>query len=323
MEKNAPVPSELTRQMAELTTKKETLEKKDPIPTELTRQMEGPGIKIRDLELKLSALTYSHDLLRISMRKDGSLDDYNEKIRAIRWTEISMIFQGAMNAFNPVFRIGDLIVEAIQLHEDVDDETAKKRAMDLFEFVGISPDRISNYPHEFSGGMKQRAMIALALALKPSFIIADEPTTALDVITQDRVLMEIKKLQEKLNMAMMIITHDVSVVAEVSDKIGVMYAGMLMEIGETSQVFKNTAHPYTAGLLNSFPSIKGERKRLETIPGFPPDLVNPPSGCPFHPRCQYAQTRCSEKRPKGMEIEPGHTAYCHFAGELWDRLRRG
>ncbi len=263
------------------------------------------------------------DLLQLSIRKDGSLDDYNEKIRAIRWTEISMIFQGAMNAFNPVFRIGDLIVEAIQLHEDVDDEAAKKRAKELFEFVGISPDRINNYPHEFSGGMKQRAMIALALALKPSFIIADEPTTALDVITQDRILMEIKKLQEKLNMAMMIITHDVSVVAEVSDKIGVMYAGMLMEIGKTAQVFKNTAHPYTAGLLNSFPSIKGEKKRLETIPGFPPDLVNPPSGCPFHPRCQYIQARCSEERPKGIEIEPGHVVYCHFAGELWDKLRRG
>src|SRR4030042_1865144 len=211
--------------------------------------------------------------------------------------------------------------EAGGLHEDVDDEVAKKRARDLFEFVGIAPDRIGNYPHEFSGGMKQRAMIALALALKPKFIIADEPTTALDVITQDRILVEIRKLQEKLNMAMMIITHDVSVVAEVSDKIGVMYAGLLMEIGITKEGFQKTAHPYTQGLLGSFPSIKGKKKRLLSIPGFPPDLVNPPPGCPFHPRCQYVQPLCSQERPKGIEIEPGHLSYCHFARELWDKLR--
>ena len=262
------------------------------------------------------------DLIKLSKRKDGSLDDYNEKIRKIRWTEISMIFQGAMNAFNPVFKVGDQIVEAITLHRDMSEEQARARAKELFEFVGIAPDRITNYPHEFSGGMKQRAMIALALALNPSFIIADEPTTALDVITQDKILFEIRRLQEQLKMAMMIITHDVSVVAEVSDKIAVMYAGLIMEIGKTPQVFKNTAHPYTQGLLGSFPSIKGERRRLISIPGFPPDLVTPPSGCPFHPRCQYARDECAERRPKGIEIEPGHISYCHFARELWDKLRR-
>lgn len=281
------------------------------------------GPDAAELKMRLAALDHAYDLLKVSIRKDGSLDDYNEKIRKIRWTEISMIFQGAMNAFNPVFKVGDQIKEAIQLHENVDDAAAEKRAKELFEFVGINPDRIDNYPHEFSGGMKQRAMIALALALSPSFIIADEPTTALDVITQDRILVEIKKLQQEWNMAMMIITHDVSVVAEVSDKIGVMYAGMMMELGGTPQVFKNTAHPYTAGLLNSFPSIKGEKRRLASIPGFPPDLVNPPPGCPFHPRCQYAQERCRHERPKGIEIEPGHTSFCHYANELWDKLRRG
>jgi len=263
------------------------------------------------------------DLLAISKKADGTLDDYNEDIRKIRWKEISMIFQGAMNAFNPVFRIGDQIMEAIQLHEDVDDDKALERAKALFNFVGIPEDRIANFPHEFSGGMKQRAMIALALALSPSFIIADEPTTALDVITQDRILVEIKKLQEKLNMAMMIITHDVSVVAEVSDKIAVMYAGKIMEIGKTAHVFKNTAHPYTAGLLGSFPSIMGPKTRLASIPGFPPDLVNPPSGCPFHPRCGYAQDICSKKVPPGVEIEPGHFSYCLLTNELWDKLKRG
>jgi peptide/nickel transport system ATP-binding protein len=288
----------------------------------LKRRLDELAEDMSGLEDKLSALTYSYDLLKISMRKDGSLDDYNEKIRKIRWTEISMIFQGAMNAFNPVFKVGDQIVEAIVLHKDVSDDEARERARELFEFVGIGPDRIDNYPHEFSGGMKQRAMIALALALNPSFIIADEPTTALDVITQDKILVEIRRLQEQLNMAMMIITHDVSVVAEVSNNIAVMYAGLMMEVGKTTQVFKNTAHPYTAGLLGSFPSIKGKKKRLISIPGFPPDLVNPPSGCPFHPRCQYARQACQEERPKGVEVEPGHISYCHYAKELWDELKR-
>ena len=262
------------------------------------------------------------DLLRVSMRRDGRLDDFNEDIRKIRWKEISMIFQGAMNAFNPVFRVGDQVIEAITLHEDVDEEEALKRTKELFKFVGIPEDRVRNYPHEFSGGMKQRAMIALALALKPSFIIADEPTTALDVITQDRVLAEIKKLQDQLRMAMMIITHDVSVVAETANKIAVMYAGRIMEIGTTTHVFKNTAHPYTAGLLGSFPSIEGPKKRLASIPGTPPDLVNPPSGCPFHTRCRYAQQICSDKVPPGIETDPGHLSYCHFAKELQPELRR-
>lgn len=263
------------------------------------------------------------DLLKVAIRPDGRLDEFNEDIRKIRWKEISMIFQGAMNAFNPVFKVGNQIVEAIRLHEDVDEETAVKRAKELFRFVGIPEDRLSNYPHEFSGGMKQRAMIALALALSPSFIIADEPTTALDVITQDRILFEIRKLQEKWRMAMMIITHDVSVVAETSDKIAVMYAGKIMEMGATVQVFKNTAHPYTSGLLGSFPSIMGPKRRLASIPGFPPDLVNPPPGCPFHPRCQFAQEECRERPPPGIEIEPGHVSYCHFTRELWNQLRRG
>jgi len=262
------------------------------------------------------------NLLSISMKKDGRLDEYNEDIRKIRWKEISMIFQGAMNAFNPVFKVGDQIIEAIRLHEDVDHDEAKERTKELFKFVGIPEDRIGNYPHEFSGGMKQRAMIALALALKPSFIIADEPTTALDVITQDRVLAEIKKLQDQLHMAMMIITHDVSVVAETANKIAVMYAGRIMEIGTTTNVFKNTAHPYTAGLLGSFPSIEGPKKRLISIPGTPPDLVNPPSGCPFHPRCRYAQQVCSDKVPAGIETDKGHLSYCHFAKELQPELRR-
>jgi len=296
---------------------------------EQTKDVPFPGQKSRLAEIadeageltdRIHALTYFYDLLGKSKLADGRLDDFNEEIRKIRWKEISMIFQGAMNAFNPVFKVGDQIIEAIQLHEDIEDDEAVKRAKELFSFVGIPEDRITNYPHEFSGGMKQRAMIALALALSPKFIIADEPTTALDVITQDRILFEIRALQEKLKMAMMIITHDVSVVAEVSNKIAVMYAGRIMEIGTTVDVFKSTAHPYTAGLLASFPSIEGERCRLVSIPGFPPDLVNPPSGCPFHPRCRYAQPDCSKIIPPGIELEPGHLSYCLYARELQPKL---
>jgi len=295
---------------------------KSPPTPEQKERMQKITAEANEATDRLRALTYYYDLLGKSKLKDGRLDEFNEEIRKIRWKEISMIFQGAMNAFDPVFRVGDQIMEAIQLHEDVSDEEALTRTKSLFSFVGIPEDRVSNYPHEFSGGMKQRAMIALALALSPRFIIADEPTTALDVITQDRILVEIRTLQEKLKMAMMIITHDVSVVAEVSDKIAVMYAGRVMEIGSTVDVFKNTGHPYTSGLLGSFPSIEGERRRLVSIPGFPPDLVNPPPGCPFHPRCHHAQPRCSKEAPNGVELGPGHISYCHFAKELQPELRR-
>ncbi|MBN1678576.1 MAG: ATP-binding cassette domain-containing protein [Candidatus Thermoplasmatota archaeon] len=312
-----------SKELGELVESKKQLEEsKSIVPASMAKRLDELRAQVRELDQRLSALTCSYDLLAKSMRKDGSMDDWNREIRKVRWQDISMIFQGAMNAFNPVFKIGDQIVAAIQLHEDIDDDAARKRVSELFEFVGIPQDRMDNYPHEFSGGMKQRAMIALALALSPAFIIADEPTTALDVITQDRILFEMKKLQEGLRMAMMIITHDVSVVAEVSDKIAVMYAGKIMEIGPTNMVFKRPAHPYTSGLLGSFPSIKGKKRRLESIPGFPPDLVNPPSGCPFHPRCQYAKDLCLEKAPDGIEIEPGHVAFCHFSKELWERMRR-
>ena len=245
---------------------------------------------------------------------------YKEKeamMAPIRWKEISMIFQSAMNAFNPVHKIGDQIVEAILAHEDVTKEEAMDRAKELFKLVGLPPARVTGYPHEFSGGMRQRAMIAMALACNPSLLIADEPTTALDVIMQDRILAEIKRLQKKFGIAMIIITHDVSVVAETADKMLVMYAGKMMEYGEIGELFHHPAHPYTIGLLASFPSIKGEKKKLKSIPGSPPDLVNPPSGCRFHPRCKYAKPICMEEEPPLIEVAPGHWAACHFAREIY------
>ncbi|MGB9815292.1 MAG: ABC transporter ATP-binding protein [Thermoplasmata archaeon] len=257
------------------------------------------------------------DLLKISLKEDGTLDIFNEEIRKIRWKEISMIFQAALNAFNPVYKVGDQIVEAIMAHKDIEYEQARKEVEKLYEFVGIPKDRIDNYPHEYSGGMKQRAMIAMALALRPKLVLADEPTTALDVITQDRILLEIQKLQKETGISMVLITHDVSVVAEISNKVAVMYAGKIVEKGGTVEVFKHYAHPYTEGLMASFPTIVGEKRRLASIPGSPPDLVNPPKGCRFHPRCPYAKDICMEQEPPMIEISPGHFTACHFAKELY------
>ncbi len=235
-----------------------------------------------------------------------------------RWDEVAMIFQSAMNAFNPVFRVGDQIAEAIRAHDDITKEEARKRVLELFKLVGLDSERVDGYPHEYSGGMRQRGMIAMALACNPKLIIADEPTTALDVIMQDRVLAEIRDLQRKLGMAMIIITHDISVVAEVAEKIGIMYAGRIFEYGDIDAVFERPANPYAMGLLASFPSIIGEKKPLYSIPGSPPDLSNPPSGCKFHPRCKYAKEICKDQEPDMVEVEPNHFSLCHFALELFN-----
>ena len=239
------------------------------------------------------------------------------RMQTMRWSQVSMIFQGAMNAFNPVYRVGDQIEEALEAHMDMTSEQREARIQELFKLVGMTADRSEGYPHEFSGGMKQRAMIAMALACKPDLIIADEPTTALDVIMQDRILGEIRDLQRELDLAMMIITHDISVVAEVSDRIVIMYAGEIVEEGTTESVFERPSHPYAIGLLEAFPSVKGPKRRLRAIPGSPPDLVNPPSGCRFHPRCRFAQDICTRERPELIEVDAGHRSRCHFAKEIF------
>jgi peptide/nickel transport system ATP-binding protein len=270
-------------------------------------------VKGGDVRLK------GRSILRDSVKEDGTIDPFNENIRKVRWKEISMIFQGAMNAFNPVYKVGDQIAEAIRVHyPDMSEQEIWKRIEELYDLVGIPKDRIMNYPHEYSGGMKQRAIIAMALALNPSLIIADEPTTALDVITQDRILGEMKRIQEETKTAMLLITHDVSVVAELSDKMAVMYAGQIVEMGTTRQIFKETAHPYTEALLGAFPSIKGDKKkRLKAIPGSPPDLISPPRGCRFHPRCPYARERCLEDEPELIKVGDGHYSRCHYTEELF------
>jgi len=227
-----------------------------------------------------------------------------------RWKRISMVFQGAMNALNPVRRIGDQIVEAILAHdENATEEEAYERAGDLLELVGIERVRLRSYPHELSGGMKQRVVIAMALALNPDLLIADEPTTALDVVVQAQILNLLKELKNKFKMSLILITHDLSVIAEIADKVAIMYAGKVVEWGTSEQIFENPQHPYTRGLISSVPRLRG-KKSLFWIPGQPPDLINPPPGCRFHPRCPYVMDRCRREEPPMIEVEPKHYVTC-------------
>lgn len=231
----------------------------------------------------------------------------------IRWKEISLVFQGAMNAMNPVYKISQQIYEAIRLHEaNVTKKEAKERAAKLFELVGLDPSRIDNYPHEFSGGMKQRAMIAMALACNPKLLIADEPSTALDVIIQAQILQLLNELREKLRLSLMLITHDLSIIAETCQKIAIMYAGKIVEYGDIVKVFKEPFHPYAHGLIKSFPDIKAPKSRMVSIPGFPPDLLAPPPGCRFHERCPYAMNICRKEEPAFLEIDKNHFTACHL-----------
>jgi len=232
----------------------------------------------------------------------------------IRWKGISLVFQGAMNALNPVQKVGDQIVEAIMLHEeDIERRDAMDRARKLLELVGINPTRVDNYPHEFSGGMRQRAMIAMALACNPEMVIADEPGTALDVIVAAQVLKLLKELKEKLNLAMILITHDLSIIAEVCEKAAIMYAGKVVEYGDVISIFKEPLHPYTQGLIGAFPNIKEtQRIKMKSIPGTPPDLLHPPTGCRFHPRCQFAMDICKKEDPELVSVGKLHSVSCHL-----------
>ncbi len=223
-----------------------------------------------------------------------------------------MVFQAAMNALNPVISVADQIIEAIQAHDDVSETEAWEKVKELYELVGLDPARGKSYPHEYSGGMKQRAIIAMSLACSPDLIIADEPTTALDVIMQDQIIQEIVELQNRLDMAMVYISHDISVIAETCGKIGVMYAGKIVESADADSLFYDTLHPYTRALLSSYPSIKGEIKRLNPIPGEPPNLLAPPVGCRFYPRCPERIDICESQEPEYLEVKGGHFVACHL-----------
>jgi peptide/nickel transport system ATP-binding protein len=243
-------------------------------------------------------------------------------LRQFRWRHISLVFQSAMNALNPVLNVGDQFVDMMQAHEPIDKDDALKNTGDLLELVGIDRQRVNAYPHELSGGMRQRVVIAMALALKPELIVMDEPTTALDVVVQRQILQEIAKLQKELQFAVLFITHDLSLLVEFSNRIAVMYAGEVVESAPSRTMFEQPSHPYTVGLMSSFPPLTGEKKIVRGIPGSPPDLGNPPSGCRFHPRCSH----CTPDDPKLYalqttvkpvlkEIGPDHLVACHLFGD--------
>ncbi|HEX7471521.1 MAG TPA: ABC transporter ATP-binding protein [Candidatus Limnocylindrales bacterium] len=233
-------------------------------------------------------------------------------LRRYRWREISIVFQGAMNALNPVRRVGDQIAEPLEQRLSVPTGEARRRARELLELVGIPRARARAYPHELSGGMRQRAMIAMALACDPAVVIGDEPTTALDVMVQAQILELLERLRRELGLSLILITHDLSVIAETCDRVMVMYAGKVAEEGSVDVVFRAPRHPYTQKLLGAFPNIHADRKALDVIPGSPPDLRDPPSGCRFHPRCPFAMPVCEEVVPPELTFDDGVRVACHL-----------
>jgi len=232
-----------------------------------------------------------------------------DELRKIRWSKVSMVFQGALNILNPVLRIGDQIAEILMHHKGLSKKEALEIAAQHLKLLGLSPDILRRYPHELSGGMKQRVVIAMALLLKPRLVIVDEPTTALDVVIQAQIMNLLKQLKEQERVSMMFITHDLSLIAEVANKIAIMYAGKVVELGSADNIFERSLHPYTQGLIRSIPSLK-HRRTLTWIPGAPPDLRNPPPGCRFHPRCPYAMDVCKREEPLLIDVEKGHSVSC-------------
>ena len=241
----------------------------------------------------------------------------------IRGDKISMIFQDPMTSLNPVHKIGEQISEVVAIHNPkMTKAQAKQQAIEMLERVGIPAERYDEYPHQFSGGMKQRVVIAMALACNPALLLADEPTTALDVTIQAQVLEMINGLKTELNTSMLLITHDLGIVAESCDDVAIMYAGEIVEYGTLEQLFTRTAHPYTLGLFESIPRLDADTERLKPIPGLMPDPANLPAGCPFSPRCPLAQDRCRAERPESRDLGNGHLVKCHFATEIGVERRR-
>jgi oligopeptide/dipeptide ABC transporter ATP-binding protein len=243
------------------------------------------------------------------------LEQTARELRALRWREIAIVFQSAMNALNPVLRIRDQLGDALDAHLDLSRQQRRERLAGLLDIVGIPRERLKSYPHELSGGMRQRVMIAMALAVEPELVIMDEPTTALDTVVQREILAEIAELQQRLQFAVLFITHDLSLLLEIADRIAILYAGRLIEVGTAEDIHQRTAHPYTRGLLESFPSVHGPRRRLAGIPGSPPDLRAIPAGCPFEPRCLVAREACHGVDMRALPVpgsSAGHITACPF-----------
>lgn len=249
---------------------------------------------------------------QVLVKGEDVLQMSDEELEPLRWRDVSMVFQSAMNSLNPVARVSDQITDVLITHEQISMAEARQRAGELFDIVNIDRKRLDAYPHELSGGMRQRAVIAIALALKAPLLIMDEPTTALDVVVQKDILQQIQQLKDKLGFSILFITHDLSLMVEFSDRIGIMYAGKLVELAPAKEILNEPLNPYTQGLLGSFPPLVGEKIRLTGIPGSPPDLAAPPAGCRFHPRCPLAVVQCREAVPALRQVRPAHWAACHL-----------
>jgi len=274
-----------------------------------TLAMAIPRLLAREAAISAGSITFDgRDVLAMT----------DAELRSVRWRRIAVIFQGAMNSLNPVQSIGDQLAEPIRAHEPKTTAAqARERVAELLDSVGIDPGRSRSYPHELSGGMRQRVLIAMALACRPQLIVADEPVTALDVMTQAQILDLLRGLTDRLELSMILISHDLSVIAEVCDSVNVMYAGKIVETGPTSAIFApegaglGPAHPYTARLRHAFPDIRRERSFVEAIPGHPPDLLAPPPGCRFADRCTIVIDRCRAEEPALESVGSGHAAACH------------
>lgn len=251
----------------------------------------------------------------VYFKGEDVLDMNLQRLQDFRWQEVSMVFQSALNSLNPVLKVKDQIADVLIKHKGIRKKEAYKRVGELLELVGIEANRTEAYPHELSGGMRQRVVIAMALALEPPLMIMDEPTTALDVVVSQDIIQQIEKLKDEMGFSILFITHDLSLMVEFSDRIGIMYAGDIVEQADAKELFKNPKHPYTQGLLNSFPSLTGEKTRLTGIAGAPPSLLNPPSGCRFHTRCPQAMEHCSKTIPQFKEVANEHLLACHLYEE--------
>jgi len=258
----------------------------------------------------------------VAFRGDELVGRSNEAMRRFRWRNVSMVFQSAMNALNPVMRVGEQFVDAMRAHEHIDKKRALGQAEELLELVGIDRARVRSYPHELSGGMRQRVILAIALALNPELIVLDEPTTALDVVVQREIMQQLEALKRDFGFAVLFITHDLSLLLEFADRIAIMYAGEVVETAPAEKLGDSAQHPYTQGLLQSFPPLTGPLERLTGIPGSPPDLLDLPTGCRFHPRCPHCArddaelyVRQTTERPVLREVAPGHEVACHLRDE--------
>jgi peptide/nickel transport system ATP-binding protein len=259
----------------------------------------------------------------VTYRRDGKVTKVlglsQGQMRHFRWRECAMVFQSALNAFNPVLRVWDQMYDTVRAHEKTSKSQARQRALKLLRHVQLDPERVIDaYPHELSGGMRQRVLLAMSLLLDPQIIILDEPTTALDILTQRTILELLKELKAELGFSMMFISHDLSIAAELADRVATMYAGAIVEIGPVYEMFYRPAHPYTLGLIRAVPTVTGDFQELASIPGSPPDLIDLPPGCKFHIRCPYATQRCREEEPRLEVYGPDHAVACFHT----DRVRQ-